>query len=156
MSGAKSSPTRVIELAANLDDVTGQVLGDAQRRLLDAGALDVWTTAIGMKKQRPGVMLSLLCEPAKRDTLAAMILELTGSMGVRHREWGRLVLKRRHETVRTRFGAVRVKVGSLRGRVVSAQPEYDDAERLAAAKGVPLRTVLRAAQVAAEALFGKE
>lgn len=148
----RSSPKRVIELVVNLDDVTPQVLGDAQRQLIEAGALDVWTTPIGMKKQRPGVMLSILCEPRQRDAMAALILELTGSFGVRFREWGRIVLDRTHVTVPTRFGAVRVKVGLLHGRVTSTQPEYDDAQRVARAAGVPLRTVLRAAQAAADAM----
>lgn len=149
----KSSPTRVVELVVNLDDVTAQVVADAQRGLLAAGALDVWTTAIGMKKQRAGVMLSVLCESRRRGAMAVLMLELTGSFGVRFREWGRLVLDRRHVAVGTRFGEVRIKVGSLRGRVVAAQPEHDDAEALARAHGVALRTVLRAAQVAAEVLF---
>ena len=125
------TPTAVTEIVVNLDDLTGEVIGEAQRELLRAGALDVWTTAIQMKKQRPGVQLSLLCESAKRDEMAKLVIELTGSFGVRFRDWGRLVLDRRHVKVETRFGKVRIKVGELDGKVVVARPEFDDAKHLA-------------------------
>lgn len=147
------TPTDVTEIAVNLDDVTGELIGDAQRELLAAGALDVWTTAIQMKKQRPGVMLSLLCESAKRDEMARLLIELTGSFGVRFRDWGRLVLDRRHVTVDTRFGKVRIKVGELDGKTVVARPEFEDAKRLAQEAGVTVRLVLDAAQAAAEAVL---
>jgi pyridinium-3,5-bisthiocarboxylic acid mononucleotide nickel chelatase len=150
----KPSPTDVTEIVVNLDDVTGELIGEAQRTLLRAGALDVWTTAIQMKKQRPGVMLSLLCESGKRDELARLVIELTGSFGVRFRDWGRLVLDRRHITVDTRFGKLRIKVGELDGKVVVARPEFDDAKRLAQEAGATVREVLDAAQAAAEAVPG--
>ena len=146
-----ASATAVVELVVNLDDSSPQVVGDAQRRLLDAGALDVWTTPIGMKKQRPGVMLSVLCEPAKRDATARLILELTGSFGVRFRAWDRLVLDRSHETVATRFGSIRVKVGRLDGEVIVARPEYEDVRDLAEHAGVTLREAMDAATAAADA-----
>ena len=149
------TPTDVTEIAVNLDDVSGEVIGEAQRALLAAGALDVWVTAIQMKKQRPGVMLSLLCEAQKRDELAKRVIELTGSFGVRYREWGRLVLERRHVTVETRFGKVRVKVGELDGKVIVARPEFEDAKRLASEAGATVREVLDAAQASAEALHDK-
>ncbi len=153
-SPANPSPTAVTEIVVNLDDVTGELIGEAQRTLMAAGALDVWTTAIQMKKQRPGVMLSLLCEREKRDELAKLVIELTGSFGVRFRDWGRLVLNRRHITVDTRFGKVRIKVGELDGKVMVARPEFDDAKHLAQEAGATVREVLDAAQVAAEALPG--
>ncbi len=147
------TPTDVTEIVVNLDDVTGELVGEAQRALLAAGALDVWTTAIQMKKQRPGVMLSLLCESAKRDELARLLIELTGSFGVRFRDWGRLILDRRHVTIDTRFGKLRIKVGELDGKTVVARPEFEDAKRLAQEAGVTVREVLDAAQAAAEALL---
>ncbi len=125
------TPTQVTEIVVNLDDVTGELLGEAQRALLAAGALDVWTTAIQMKKGRPGVMLSLLCDQGKRDALARLVIELTGSFGVRFREWGRLVLDRRHVTVDTRFGKVQIKVGELDGKIIIARPEFEDVKKLA-------------------------
>lgn len=144
------SPTIVFELAVNLDDVTPQVLGDVQERLLEAGALDVWTTPIGMKKLRPGVMLCVLSTEAQRFELARMIVDLTGSFGVRSRVWERLVLQRGHAKVETRFGAVRLKLGTLDGALIVAQPEFEDVRSLANETGVPVRIILQAAHAAAD------
>ncbi len=144
-------PTTVVELAVNLDDVTGQVLGDAQERLLAAGALDVWTVAIGMKKQRPGIMLCALCPESDRPVMARLMIELTGSLGVRYRTWERLVLTRDHARVSTRFGEIRLKLGTLDGVLLVAQPEFEDVRALAEAQGVPVRVILQAAHAAADA-----
>lgn len=148
------SPTEVTEIVVNLDDVTGEVIGDAVRTLMQAGALDVWTSAIQMKKQRPGVMLSLLCQRDRRDEFARLLLGLTGSFGVRFRDWGRLVLDRRHVTVETRYGRVRIKVGELDGKTIVARPEFDDVRHLAQEAGASVRDVMAAAQAAAESLAG--
>lgn len=145
------SPTTVVEIAVNLDDAAGQIVGDAMRRLLDAGALDAWTTPIGMKKQRPGVMLSVLCEPAKRDDLSRLMLRLTGSFGVRYRAWDRVVLERRHVELETRLGGVRGKAGWLGGDLVTLRPEYEDVKSLADRAGVTLREAMDAAIAAADA-----
>ena len=145
------TPTDVTEIVVNLDDVTGELIGDAQRELLLAGALDVWVTAIQMKKNRPGVVLSLLCEASKRDALAGLVMELTGSFGVRYRAWDRVVLERRHVTVETAYGKVRVKVGELDGRVVVARPEFEDVKHLAQESGAVTRDVMDAAMAAAHA-----
>lgn len=144
------SPTIVFELAVNLDDVTPQVLGDAFERLLAAGALDVWSVPIGMKKQRPGVMLCALCTESQRFELARLIIDLTGSLGVRSRVWERLVLQRSHVRVETRFGALRLKLGTLEGALIVAQPEFEDVKALADETGVPLRIILQAAHAAAD------
>jgi len=143
----------VIELAVNLDDVSGQVLGDVQQQLLEAGALDVWTVPIGMKKQRPGVMLCMLCQPDRHDDFARLIIRLTGSFGVRFCQRQRLALDRRHETVTTACGPVRVKIGSLDGQVVVVRPEYEDVRALARSTGKPLRQVMEEAEAAAQAWY---
>lgn len=148
------SPTRVCELVVNLDDATPQVVASAQRALIEAGALDVWTTAIGMKKQRPGVMLSLLCEASQRDVMARRVIELTGSFGVRMRVWDRLVLERRFETVATGLGEARVKLGLLDGRCVVAAPEYESVAALARAAGVNVREAMEVAKAATTARYG--
>ena len=141
---------QVVELAVNLDDIAAQIVGDAQQRLLDAGALDVWTTAVTMKKQRPGVMLCALAMKDDEQRIAELIIGLTGSFGVRIRDWRRVVLDRRHETVTTPFGECRIKVGSLRGEVIVARPEYEDVRALAGRAEVAVRTVMDAAIAAAE------
>lgn len=138
--------THVFEIVANLDDASGEVIGAAVESLLAEGALDAWTTAIGMKKDRPGVMVSLLCKAEDRDRLARRLIELTGSFGVRFREWDRLVLDRRHETAQTPYGPIRLKVGSLDGRVVASKPEFEDVLRAAQSHGIPVRQVLDSAR----------
>ncbi|MCC6580987.1 MAG: DUF111 family protein [Phycisphaeraceae bacterium] len=142
--------TDVAELAVNLDDVTGQLLGDVQQRLFEAGALDVWTAAIGMKKQRPGVMLCLLCETKDVPAMARRVIELTGSFGVRWRSWNRLTLEREHVQVDTAYGPVRVKVGRMDGQVVVARPEFEDVRALAGQAGVTVRQAMDEAQAAAQ------
>lgn len=148
--------TRVVELVVNLDDTTGEVVGSATQTLLDEGALDVWTTPIQMKKQRPGVMLSVLAAPEDAQALARRLLQLTGSFGVRFRDWDRLVLDRQHVTAATRFGDVPIKLGRLDGRLVTAQPEFDAVRNLAVAANVSVREAMDAARAAADALMDKE
>ena len=150
-SALPPAPTRVVELVVNLDDVTGEVIGQACETLLAEGALDVWTAAIQMKKQRPGVQLSVLTREDDAAPTARRVLELTGSFGVRYRAWDRLVLEREHETVATPYGTLPVKVGRLEGQPVSARPEFEPARVAAAAAGVPVRTVLDAIAAARSA-----
>lgn len=146
-------PTRVVELAINLDDATPEIVGEVTQRLVEEGALDVWTTPIQMKKQRPGVMLSVLCPPEIAQAMAKRVLELTGSFGVRFRPWDRLVLEREHVTVGTRFGDVPIKLGRLDGQLLAAQPEFEAVKQLADAAGVSARRVMDAARAAAEELM---
>lgn len=143
-----TAATHVFELAANLDDVSGELVGDAIDRLLGAGALDAWATPITMKKNRPALTLSVLCREEDRGRLAEMVIELTGTFGVRFRSWDRLVLDRRHATVQTAYGPIRVKVGSLDGRDVVSKVEHDDAAAAAREAGVALRAVVDAAVAA--------
>jgi len=148
---ADPTPTRVVELVVNLDDVTGEVIARACETLQANGALDVWTTAIQMKKQRPGVQLSVLTREADAAATARRVLELTGSFGVRYRAWDRLVLERGHVDVHTPYGVLPVKVGRLDGQPVAARAEFEPARAAADAAGVPVRTVLDAVAVAAAA-----
>ncbi|MEM1027690.1 MAG: nickel insertion protein [Planctomycetota bacterium] len=154
--GSEPPATRVVELVVNLDDATGEVVGDATRTLLAEGALDVWTTPIQMKKQRPGVMLSVLTAPEDSPAMAKRILELTGSFGVRFREWDRLVLDREHVTADTRLGEVQLKLGRRDGRLVTAQPEFESARALAESAGVSVREAMDAARAAADAVLAGE
>ncbi len=149
----RQSEQQVIEIVTNLDDATPQIIGGAMRALLDEGALDVWTTSIGMKKQRPGVMLSLLCAPAEADRLGRRLIELTGAMGIRFRPWDRLVLEREHVQQQTAYGPIRMKVGRLQGRVLVVSPEYDDVAQAALRHGVPERLVYDEAKAAAGRLM---
>jgi uncharacterized protein (DUF111 family) len=137
---------QVVELACNLDDATGEMLGYAMERALAAGALDVWFTPIQMKKNRPATMLSVLARPEDADDLAALLLRETPTLGVRRQVFSRHKADREVRTVETPWGPVRVKVKVLGGQIVAASPEYDDCARLAAEAGVPLAEVMAAAR----------
>lgn len=138
----------VVLLACNLDDTTGEALGYVQGQLLEMGALDVWFTPIYMKKNRPGVLLSVLARPEQAQALAATILRETTTLGVRWQRWGRYIAERVSETVGTPWGAVRVKVKRLGGEDLAAVPEYEDCARLAREAGIPWQQVYAAAEQA--------
>jgi uncharacterized protein (TIGR00299 family) protein len=135
----------VVELACNLDDATGELLGYTMDCLLAAGALDVWFTPIQMKKNRPAALLSVLARPEDAAALAALLLSETPTLGVRRQIQGRTVAGREVRQVETPWGTVRVKIKLLDGRPAAASPEYDDCARLATTAGVPLAGVMAAA-----------
>ena len=127
----------VMELSCNLDDMCPEDIGFAMDVLLDAGALDVWTSPIGMKKNRPGVMLSLLCPPEEAERFAELLFRHTTTLGIRQHLCDRYTLSRRTETVATPYGPIRKKVSSGYG-VRREKYEYDDLAAAAKAEGVSL------------------
>ena len=131
---------QLTELSCNLDDCTAEELGFAMEELFAAGALDVWTTPIGMKKSRPGVLLSCLCHAQDRDALLRCLFRHTSTLGVRETHCGRYTLERSIVTAASAYGDVRVKRSAGYG-VVREKPEYEDLARLAREKGVSLRDV---------------
>jgi pyridinium-3,5-bisthiocarboxylic acid mononucleotide nickel chelatase len=142
----------LVVLEANLDDLTPELVADAAQALLGAGALDVWTTPVQMKKGRPGVVLSAMCEPQHQPRLREVFFAATSTLGVRAHSVRRAELERRTVAVALDQGSVRVKMGLLRGRIVSARPEHDDAAALASRTGRPVRDVYEEAAAAARAL----
>ena len=134
----------VEELSCNLDDMTGEMIGCATEILLEAGALDVYLTAIQMKKNRPGVKLSCICRPEDAERMAELMLKHTTTLGVRTQRFERTVLNRSRETVHTVYGDVEIKRASGKG-IEKRKPEYESALRVARANDVPLAEVLRAA-----------
>jgi pyridinium-3,5-bisthiocarboxylic acid mononucleotide nickel chelatase len=136
---------RVWLLETNLDAVPGEVIGYAIERLFAAGALDVYTTAIQMKKQRPGVLLSVLAPVEKREELEAILFCETATLGVRRTMMERSKLQRESVSVPTPWGVVRAKRGWREGVEVFA-PEYEDCARIAREKGVALREVYESAR----------
>jgi len=133
-------------LEANLDDMSPLVGGYFMEQALATGALDVFYTPVQMKKNRPGLMLTVLCPPERVDALTALIFEQTTTIGLRLYQARRRVLERSFVTVDTSLGPVQMKLAKLNGRVLNAAPEYDDCQRLAREKGVPLKQVLEEAQ----------
>lgn len=131
----------VMILEAQLDDCNGQSLAFAAERLLEAGALDAYITPIIMKKGRPGQLLTVLCGAADATPLESLILQHTTTFGVRRSSAQRVKLLRTHETVSTRFGPIRVKVGRAGDTRVQAWPEYEDCAAAARSSGASLNEV---------------
>jgi len=141
---------RVAVLETNLDDVSGEVLGHFVERALTAGALDVFHTPIQMKKNRPGVLLTVLCAETDADKFSELLLRETSAFGVRRTTAERRKLRREFTTVKTRYGNVTVKLGSLDGRIVQATPEFESCKQIATKAKVPLKQVYEAALKAAK------
>jgi uncharacterized protein (TIGR00299 family) protein len=139
---------RVAVLETNLDDLNAEILGHFVEQALAAGALDVFHTAIQMKKNRPAVLLTVLCAEADADKFTELMLRETSAFGVRRTFAERRKLKRESVSVKTPFGDVTVKFGRLNGRVVQAAPEFESCRKLAGRAKVPLRQVYEAASQA--------
>ena len=136
------SRDRIVKLECNLDDMTGEAVSFAMQALLKAGALDVYTQAIGMKKSRPGILLSVLCRPEDADWMAALMMKHTTTLGIRRQDMDRYVLDRSIETVETVYGSVRVKKAHGLG-VRKMKAEYDDLAALAEANDLSLEDIRR-------------
>lgn len=130
----------VAELCCNLDDMTAEAIGFAQEELLAVGALDVYTTPIGMKKGRPAVLLSCMCRMEDRERLLGLLFRHTTTLGVRENVCRRYTLERGERTVDTPHGPVRLKTASGWG-VVRSKPEYEDVARIARGQGISLAEV---------------
>lgn len=136
------SGDEVLELRCNLDDMSGESIGFAMEELFKAGALDVFTQSIGMKKSRPGVMLTVLCRVQDREKLVSALFKHTTTLGVRETLCRRSTLTRREETVETALGPVRVKISEGWG-VERRKAEYDDLAAIAKENHLPLEAVRR-------------
>lgn len=132
------SRDQIAELSCNLDDMTGEEIGFAMEQLLAAGALDVYTTAIGMKKNRPGTMLTVLCRKEQKEELVRLMFRHTTTLGIREAEFSRYTLDRHMETVETPYGPVRRKVVSGYG-ISRSKLEYEDLAKIAREQGKGLR-----------------
>jgi pyridinium-3,5-bisthiocarboxylic acid mononucleotide nickel chelatase len=132
-------------LEANIDDLNPQVFGYVMDRLLEEGALDIFGTPVQMKKNRPGMLLTVLCRAEHASKLTHLIFTETTTLGVRQREEKRLALARKWVTVATRWGDVRLKVASMNGTVTNYAPEYEDCRRIATERQVPLKSVMQEA-----------
>ena len=130
---------------ANLDDMNPQIYGYFLEKALGAGALDVYTTPVQMKKNRPGTLLTILCKPQDTSALMELIFAETTTFGVRTYRAQRRVLPREWVNVGTEFGEVRIKVSRVNGRILHVAPEYEDCRKLAAEKDVPLQRVIASA-----------
>jgi uncharacterized protein (TIGR00299 family) protein len=140
--GPQGFDEEIAVIEANLDDMNPQIYGYFLEKALAAGALDVYTTAVQMKKNRPGVLLTVLCKPGDVQSLMGLIFAETTTFGARTYRAQRRALPREWVDVATRFGSVRIKVSRLNGKVLHAAPEFEDCKRLAVEKRVPLQMVM--------------
>jgi uncharacterized protein (DUF111 family) len=139
------SEETITVLDANLDDLNPQIFGYVMDRLLEEGALDVFGTSVQMKKNRPGMQLTVLCRPGDASRLTGLLFRETTTLGVRQRQEKREVVDRRWVMVTTQWGDVRMKVGSTNGSVTNYAPEYEDCRRIALEQQVPLKHVIEQA-----------
>ena len=153
-SAPDSSGSAVVVVEATLDDLPPEIAPHLLDRLLAAGARDAFFTPVQMKKGRPGLTLTALADPGRREAVVATLFRESTTLGVRIREVERETLERRTLRVETPWGPVGVKVGLRNGRVINRAPEFEDCRRLAERSGVPLKEIHREALGAALPGFG--
>jgi pyridinium-3,5-bisthiocarboxylic acid mononucleotide nickel chelatase len=141
----KTAQETITVLEANLDDLNPQVFGYVMDRLLEERALDAFVMPVQMKKNRPGMLLTVLCKVEDAARLTQILFSETTTLGVRRREERREVLSRKFVSVTTRWGDVRLKIGSLNGTVANYAPEYEDCRKIAVENHVPLKSVMQEA-----------
>jgi uncharacterized protein (TIGR00299 family) protein len=132
---------RVVEILCEIDDMNPQLFGPLMDRLHEAGALDVFYAPVQMKKNRPGILVTVLARPEDRQRLAAILFAETTTIGLRYQEMLRECLDREIVEVETPAGVVRFKVARRDGHVLNAAPEFEDCARIAAARGLPVKDV---------------
>ncbi len=138
----------VVELSANIDDCTGEMLGNAIETLLQSGCLDAWTCPIFMKKSRPAWMLSAICAPSDVQHVEQIIFRETTTLGIRKRLMTRTKLNRRFTTVETTYGPIRIKLAFLGSEIITVSPEFSDCQLAAQSHNVSPREVLESAMTA--------
>ena len=139
---------RLWMIETNLDDASPQIIGHMMDRVLDLGALDCFFTPVQMKKNRPGVLLSVLCAPGEKEAVMKLLFLETTTLGVRSYQVNRRALQRSVVCVETQYGPIDVKVAHLDGRVVNEMPEFEQCRQAAKMAGVPVKVVEDAARVA--------
>lgn len=143
---------RLWMIETNMDDSSPQILGHVMERAFELGALDCYFTSVQMKKNRPGILLSILCRAEERTALGELLFSETTTLGIRAYEVERRALQRKIVPVETRYGRIDVKVAQLNGHVIKAMPEYEQCRRAARDSNVPLRVVEEAARDALKSI----
>ncbi|MEL6936412.1 MAG: nickel pincer cofactor biosynthesis protein LarC [Cyanobacteria bacterium J06607_17] len=145
----------LVELQTQIDDLTPQAIGYLYDGLFQAGALDVFTQAISMKKNRPGILLTVICDPAHVDSCQSLLFSETTTLGVRITTQQRQTLYRTWKSIKTDYGAVQVKAGLATpdGPILNLQPEYETCAQLARDQGISWKRIQWAAIAAAQPLY---
>jgi hypothetical protein len=136
----------IVQVETTVDDMSPQLYEPLLERLLEAGALDAWLTPVIMKRSRPGVVLTALCEPGRVADLSRLLFEESSTIGVRWTAYQRSRLEREMVRLSTAYGPVTFKVSRLEGRVVTVTPEFEEVRRIARDRGLPVREVLEEAR----------
>jgi len=140
-AGRVEGAMRVAVLECEIDDMNPQIFGVLMEKLYAAGALEVFYSAVQMKKNRPGTLMTIIAKPEQRDAMTEIVFRESTTIGVRHQELSRECLDREMVSVATALGAVRFKVASRDGRILNAQPEFDDLAKLSEQRGIPIKDV---------------
>ncbi|OFW47946.1 MAG: TIGR00299 family protein [Acidobacteria bacterium RIFCSPLOWO2_12_FULL_67_14b] len=146
--GVSPQAMRVVTLECEIDDMNPQIFGVLMDLLYAAGALEVFYSAVQMKKNRPGTLMTIVARPEDRETLTDLVFRESTTIGIRYQELARECLEREIVIVPTPIGPVRFKVASRGGRVLNAQPEFDDLTKLSTERGIPVKDVQALAQKA--------
>ena len=147
-ASAPRSSMQVVVLECEIDDMNPQIFGVLMDKLYASGALEVFYVAVQMKKNRPGTLMTIVCKPEDRSTMTEIVFRESTTIGIRHQELSRECLDREMVTVATSLGPVRFKVARRDGRVLNAQPEFEDLAKLSAERGIPVKEVQALAQKA--------
>jgi pyridinium-3,5-bisthiocarboxylic acid mononucleotide nickel chelatase len=131
----------VVVLECEIDDMNPQIFGVLMEKLYAAGALEVFYSAVQMKKNRPGTLMTIVASPEQKDAMTEIVFRESTTIGIRHQELSRECLDREMVTVTTSLGPVRFKVARRDGRVLNAQPEFDDLAKLSAERGIPVKDI---------------
>ena len=140
-------------LEANIDDMNPEIYGYVMEKAFKLGALDVFMTPIIMKKNRPGIKLSVLCEQEKQEELEKLVLTETTTLGLRKYEVDRTILKRQSVKLKTKYGVVSMKLGYMGGKPVKLAPEFEECREIAEGFGIPIRQVYEDLVYAAKKYF---
>ena len=154
-AGPAAGYETIVSIETNIDDMNPEFYQHVSERLFEAGALDVFTAQVIMKKSRPGAVLTVLCREDSRDALTRIIFEETTTAGIRYSRMERMTLDREHRRVHTPFGEIGVKVLARAGRVITVSPEYEECRRIALARSVPLKQVYDEARKAVDIIVKK-
>ena len=130
-----------MELQANIDDLSPEILGAVHARLFKVGALDAFFTPIQMKKNRPGTLLTVLCSPPDRQKIQELLFTETSTFGIRYREIDRVTLDREVVQVQTAFGSIQIKIGSHDGKIFQVSPEFESCNAAAERSQQPLKRI---------------
>ncbi len=139
--GRGSGHDRVVLMESNIDDMNPEIFDYVMEQLFEAGVLDVFTTPIAMKKNRPATKLSVLCAPGQEQVMARILLTETSPFGIRYSEWDRMILDRESIKVKTPYGMAEVKIGRWADEVLQVSPEYASCRKLAKKSGVALKEI---------------